>query len=298
MHVVSNFHQYGVIFKIVVIMKWIGRRGSSNIDDRRRMGGGRVAMGGGIGTIVVIAIVWLLGGDPSQLLNQFQDSSVEQAAPTAQEDSIAQFVSVVLADTEDVWDAVFQETGHTYRKPTMVLFRGSVQSACGSASSASGPFYCPEDEKIYIDLSFCDELRQRFGAPGDFAIAYVIAHEVGHHVQHLLGTLGQVHNMRSRVNERESNKLTVRLELQADYYAGVWAYHAQNTLNIVEKGDIEEAINAASAVGDDRLQMQTQGHIVPDAFTHGTSAQRMEWFKKGYQSGKISGGDTFGRGAV
>lgn len=279
-------------------MKWIGRRGSSNVDDRRRMGGGRIAMGGGIGSIVVIAIVWLLGGDPSQVLNQMQGQQGEQVATTAEEDSVAQFVSVVLADTEEVWDAIFSENGQSYRKPTMVLFRGAVQSACGSASSASGPFYCSEDERIYIDLSFCDELRGRFGAPGDFAIAYVIAHEVGHHVQNLLGTLGQVNDERSRVGEKQANKLTVRLELQADYYAGVWAYHAQNTLLVVEKGDIGEAMNAAAAVGDDRLQMQSQGQVVPDAFTHGTSEQRMEWFKKGYTSGRLEQGDTFGRGAI
>lgn len=279
-------------------MKWIGRRGSSNIDDRRRMGGGRIAMGGGIGTIVVIAIVWLLGGDPSQVLNQMQGQQGQQVATSAEEDSVARFVSVVLADTEEVWDALFAENGQTYRKPTMVLFRGAVESACGSASSASGPFYCSADEKIYIDLSFCDELKQRFGAPGDFAIAYVIAHEVGHHVQNLLGTLGEVNDERSRLGEKQANKLTVRLELQADYYAGVWAYHAQNTLQVVEKGDIAEAMNAASAVGDDRLQMKTQGQVVPDAFTHGTSEQRMEWFEKGYTSGRLEGGNTFGRGAI
>lgn len=274
-------------------MKWIGRRGSSNVEDRRRMGGGRIAMGGGIGSIIVVAIVWLLGGDPGQLLNQLQNQPGQQVTNTAAEDSMAQFVSVVLADTEEIWTSIFSEYGETYNKPTLVLFRGAVESACGSASSASGPFYCSSDEKIYIDLSFCDELRERFGAPGDFAIAYVIAHEVGHHVQNLLGTLGKVNDQRGNAGEREANKLTVRLELQADYYAGVWAYHAQNTLNILEQGDIGEAINAASAVGDDRLQMQTQGHVVPDAFTHGTSEQRMEWFKRGYQSGRLEDGDTF-----
>ncbi len=274
-------------------MKWIGRRGSSNVDDRRRSGGGRIAMGGGIGSIVVIAIVWLLGGDPSQVLNQIQGPSGQQVTTTAAEDSMAQFVSVVLADTEEVWADIFSDYGNTYREPKMVLFRDAVQSACGSASAASGPFYCSADESIYIDLSFCDDLRERFGAPGDFAIAYVIAHEVGHHVQHLLGTLGEVQQQRSRSNEREGNRITVKLELQADYYAGVWAYHAQNTLKVVEQGDIAEALGAASAVGDDRLQMQTQGTIVPDAFTHGTSEQRMEWFKRGYQSGRLEDGDTF-----
>lgn len=275
-------------------MKWIGRRGSSNVEDRRGMGGGKIAIGGGIGSIIVIAIVWLLGGDPTQLLNQMQ-TQPQSVTNTAAEDSTAQFVSVVLADTEEIWASVFSEYGEEYREPTLVLFRGSVESACGLASSASGPFYCSSDEKIYIDLSFCDELRERFGAPGDFAIAYVIAHEVGHHVQNLLGTLGKVNDQRGNVSEKQANKLTVRLELQADYYAGVWAYHAQNTLNILEEGDIAEAINAAAAVGDDRLQMQTQGQVVPDAFTHGTSEQRMEWFKKGYRSGRIEDGDTFNR---
>jgi uncharacterized protein len=274
-------------------MKWIGRRGSSNVDDRRSSGGGRIAMGGGIGTIVVIAIVWLLGGDPSQLLTQMDGTTGEQVTTTAAEDSMAQFVSVVLADTEEVWANIFSEYGENYREPKMVLFRDVVQSACGTAGAASGPFYCSADESIYIDLSFCDELRERFGAPGDFAIAYVIAHEVGHHVQHLLGTLGEVQQQRSHSNERDANRITVKLELQADYYAGVWAYHAQNTLKVVEQGDIAEALGAAAAVGDDRLQMQTQGTIVPDAFTHGTSEQRMEWFKRGYLSGRLEDGDTF-----
>jgi predicted metalloprotease len=277
-------------------MKWVGRRGSTNVEDRRS-GGGKI-IGGGIGTIVVIAIVWLLGGDPSQLLTGLTDQSSQQAVESPAQDSMAQFVSVVLADTEEIWGKIFAEYGETYREPKLVLFRQSVQSACGSASSASGPFYCSADERVYIDLSFCDELRNRFGAPGDFAIAYVIAHEVGHHVQNLLGTLGSVNDQRSRVSEAQANKLTVMLELQADYYAGVWAHHAQHYLNIVEQGDITEAIGAAGAVGDDRLQMQSQGYIVPDAFTHGTSEQRTTWFKKGYQSGRLEDGDTFRRGAV
>ncbi len=280
-------------------MKWIGRRGSSNVEDRRGMGGGKIAMGGGIGTIVVVALVWLLGGDPSQVLTGLTDQSYQQTATTSPaEDSMAQFVSVVLADTEEIWQKIFSEYGEQYKAPKLVLFRGAVQSACGSASSASGPFYCSADEKIYIDLSFCDELRERFGAPGDFAIAYVIAHEVGHHIQHLMGTLGEVNQQRGRLSEVKANQLTVKLELQADYYAGVWAHHAQYMLNVVESGDISEALGAASAVGDDRLQMQTQGTIVPDAFTHGTSEQRMEWFRKGYNSGTLEGGDTFSRGAV
>lgn len=255
-------------------------------------------MGGGVGSIVVILIVWLLGGDPGQFLGGLTDSPSQNVTNTAAEDSMARFVSVVLADTEEVWDKIFQEYGQTYRQPKMVLFRDAVESACGSASAASGPFYCPTDERIYIDLSFCDELRDRFGAPGDFAIAYVIAHEVGHHVQNLLGTLGKVQNQRSMLTKTQANELTVRLELQADYYAGVWSHHAQRSLDVVEKGDIAEALNAAAAVGDDRLQMQTQGHVVPDAFTHGTSKQRMEWFKKGYQSGLLDEGDTFADDAI
>ncbi len=279
-------------------MKWIGRRGSTNVDDRRGMSGGQIAMGGGIGTIVIVAIVWLLGGDPSQVLNVMNNQSSQEVPTTAAQDSMAQFVSVVLADTEEIWGSIFASYGETYRVPKLVLFRGGVQSGCGSASSASGPFYCSADESVYIDLSFCDELRERFGAPGDFAIAYVLAHEVGHHVQHLLGTLGKVNEARSNTNQKQANRLTVLLELQADYYAGVWAYHAQNTLNILEEGDIAEALQAASAVGDDRIQMETQGTIVPDAFTHGTSEQRMTWFKNGYMSGRLEGGDTFARGAV
>lgn len=274
-------------------MKWIGRRGSSNVEDRRGMSGGRIAMGGGIGSIVVVVIVWLLGGDPGQFIGGLNESSSKNVISSAAEDSMAQFVSVVLADTEEVWAEIFTEYGETYRQPKLVLFRDAVESACGNASSATGPFYCPADERIYIDLSFCDELRERFGAPGDFAIAYVIAHEVGHHVQNLLGTMGTVQNQRSMLTQTQANDLTVRLELQADYYAGVWTHHAQRSLNVVEKGDIAEALGAASAVGDDRIQMQTQGHIVPDAFTHGTSKQRMEWFKKGYQSGMLEEGDTF-----
>ncbi len=278
-------------------MKWIGRRGSSNVEDRRS-GGGRIALGGGIGTIIVVALVWLLGGDPSQLINGITDQGSNQAVETPAQDSIAQFVSVVLADTEEIWGKIFADYGETYRQPKLVLFRQSVQSACGSASAASGPFYCSADERVYIDLSFCDELRNRFGAPGDFAIAYVIAHEVGHHVQNLLGTLSKVNDERSRSSEERANQITVLLELQADYYAGVWANHAQHDLNVVERGDISEALGAASAVGDDRLQMEAQGYIVPDAFTHGTSAQRTEWFKRGYESGRLEDGDTFKRGAV
>ncbi|MHC1776608.1 MAG: neutral zinc metallopeptidase [Lentimicrobium sp.] len=279
-------------------MRWIGRRGSSNVEDRRGRSTGKMVAGGGIGTIVIAIIVLLMGGDPDQMLGGFENTGTQPVEATAAEDSMAQFVSVVLADTEEVWAEIFANSGQTYREPRLVLFRGQVESACGFASAASGPFYCPGDEKVYIDLSFCDELKSRFGAPGDFAIAYVIAHEVGHHVQKQLGVLDDVQEKRQQLSEREANKLTVRLELQADFYAGIWAYHAQQKFNILEPGDIEEALGAASAVGDDHLQMQSQGRIVPDAFTHGTSAQRMKWFKKGWDTGDPGQGDTFSRGAV
>ena len=257
-----------------------------------------MVIGGGLGTIVIALIVMLMGGDPSQMLGGFDQANTQPVETNAEEDSLARFVSVVLADTEEVWGELFAASGLTYREPKLVLFRGQVESACGYASAASGPFYCPGDEKVYIDLSFCDELRNRFGAPGDFAIAYVIAHEVGHHVQNQLGVLGDVQKQREQLPEREANRLTVKLELQADFYAGIWAHHAQKKFDILEPGDIEEALGAASAVGDDHLQMQSQGRVVPDAFTHGTSAQRMQWFRKGWQSGNPSDGDTFVRGAV
>ncbi len=279
-------------------MRWTGRRGSSNVEDRRGSSTGKMVVGGGIGTVVIAIIVMLMGGDPGQMLGGFENAQTQTAEATAAEDSMAQFVSVVLADTEEVWAEIFANSGQTYRVPKLVLFRDQVESACGSASAASGPFYCPGDEKVYIDLSFCDELKNRFGAPGDFAIAYVIAHEVGHHVQKQLGVLGDVQEKRQQLSETEGNKLTVKLELQADFYAGIWAYHAQQKFNILEPGDIEEALGAASAVGDDHLQMQTQGRVVPDAFTHGTSAQRMKWFKKGWDTGDPGQGDTFRRGAV
>ncbi len=279
-------------------MRWTGRRGSSNVEDRRGSGTGKMVAGGGIGTIVIVLIVWFLGGDPGQIPGEFGNVQSGPVESTAAEDSMAQFVSVVLADTEEVWAEIFANSGKTYREPKLVLFSGRVESACGFASAASGPFYCPGDEKVYIDLSFCNELKNKFGAPGDFAIAYVIAHEVGHHVQNLLGVLGEVQEQREQVSTTEANKLTVKLELQADFYAGIWANQAQQKFNILDPGDIEEALGAASAVGDDHLQMQSQGHIVPDAFTHGTSAQRMKWFKKGWETGDPGQGDTFRRGAV
>ncbi len=274
-------------------MKWRGRQGSGNILDRRGAGRGRM-VGGGIGTIVILIIVWLLGGDPSQLMDSSQSGGqTEQITTTPEEDEMAQFVSVVLKDTETVWSKLFEQSGSTYRKPVLVLFRDEVQSACGFASAASGPFYCPGDEKIYIDLSFCDQLRTRFGAAGDFAIAYVIAHEIGHHVQNLLGILRKVENQRSGLSQTRSNQLTVKLELQADFLSGMWAHYAQEMLNSLEEGDVEEAINAAAAVGDDALQKMSTGRVVPDAFTHGTSAQRKEWFRKGWETGDIEQGDTF-----
>jgi hypothetical protein len=220
-------------------------------------------------------------------------TETEQVQSTAEEDQLVQFVSVVLKDTETVWSKIFQEWGTSYRKPTLVLFRGEVNSACGFASAASGPFYCPSDEKVYIDLSFCDLLRTKFGANGDFAIAYVIAHEIGHHVQNQLGILEKVSSQRSRLSEVKANQLTVQLELQADFLSGMWAHNAQEMLNTLETGDIEEALNAAAAVGDDNLQMKYQGRINPDTFTHGTSAQRKRWFLKGWQTGDFEQGDTF-----
>jgi predicted metalloprotease len=276
-------------------MKWQGREQSDNVEDRRGMSRGKMAIGGGIGTIVIVLIILLLGGDPSSLLNVDNGSSgTEQYQPSAEEEQLAVFVKVVLKDTEKVWSRIFEQSGSAYRMPTLVLFTGQVQSACGYASAASGPFYCPGDEKVYIDLAFCDQLRTKFGAYGDFAIAYVIAHEVGHHVQNLMGILDQVNSERSRLSETRANQLTVRLELQADFLAGMWAHYDQlQEDKPVEPGDIEEAMNAAAAVGDDVLQQKYQGRIIPDSFTHGTSAQRREWFRKGYTSGDFDQGDTF-----
>lgn len=275
-------------------MKWQGRQGSGNVDDRRGMSRGKMAFGGGIGTVVIVIIVLLLGGDPSQLLDTMQGGTeIEQFQSTAEEDQMVQFVSVVLKDTETVWSKIFQEWGSSYRKPTLVLFRGEVNSACGFASAASGPFYCPTDEKVYIDLSFFELLRTKFGANGDFAIAYVIAHEIGHHVQNQLGILEKVNSQRSRLSEKQANQLTVQLELQADFLSGMWAHNAQEMLNTLETGDVEEALNAAAAVGDDNLQMKSQGRITPDAFTHGTSAQRKAWFMKGWKTGDFEQGNTF-----
>ncbi|CQR57783.1 KPN_02809 family neutral zinc metallopeptidase [Paenibacillus riograndensis] len=277
-------------------MKWQGRRGSSNVEDRRGMGGGGKLVGGGISGIIIVVIVTLLsGGNIGDILGGITSGGTQSSAPyeqMAQEKELADFVSVVLADTEDVWSEVFQEEGMTYQDPTLVLYTGSVDSACGTATSAVGPFYCPGDAKLYIDLSFYDELQQRFQAPGDFAMAYVVAHEVGHHVQTLLGTTKKLDSLRQSLSETEYNKYQVRFELQADYLAGVWAKHAQG-MNLLEEGDLEEALTAASAVGDDTIQKQAQGYAVPDSFTHGTSEQRKRWFYKGFNSGTIEGGDTF-----
>lgn len=275
-------------------MLWKGRQGSGNIIDSRRTGGGGKLVGGGIGVLVIGIIVYLLGGDPSMIMNQMGGSGepmTEEQLAVQAEDSA--FVDVVLKETQDVWHEVFNEMGAIYREPKLDMFNGSVQSACGGASSASGPFYCPLDSKVYIDLSFYQELQERFSAPGDFAIAYVIAHEVGHHVQNLLGTSGKVQQMRSQLSETEYNRLSVKLELQADFYAGLWAHHTQRMKGIIESGDVDEALNAANAIGDDRLQRESQGRVVPDAFTHGTSEQRMYWFRKGYETGDIRQGDTF-----
>ena len=275
-------------------MLWQGRRQSSNVEDRRGIGAGGIAIGGGVIGVIAIIINLLMGGDPSQIPEMLPQQQSQPMSPEQQaaDDERAQFVKVVLAETEDVWHSILQKEGREYPEPTLVLFRDVVQSGCGNASAASGPFYCPPDQKLYIDLSFYEEMQNRFNAPGDFAMAYVVAHEVGHHVQNLMGTTEKMARARERMGEREYNKLSVKLELQADFLAGVWAHYA-NRAKILEAGDIEEALNAANAIGDDRLQNQSQGTVVPDAFTHGTSEQRMYWFKKGFETGDPAQGDTF-----
>lgn len=270
-------------------MKWIGRPGSGNVSDRRGMGG-KMAIGGGVGGIIILVLSLLFGNNPLETLNVGADNY--QATP--KDDENAQFVSVVLRYTENVWNNLYpQEFGQQYQEPQLVLFSGSDQSGCGFATAATGPFYCPMDNSVYIDLTFYDQLSNQFGASGDFAMAYVVAHEVGHHIQNLTGISGKVHQARQQLSEAEGNKLSVALELQADFYAGVWAHHAQEMENILDPGDIEEALRAANAIGDDRLQKQSQGRVVPDAFTHGTSEQRMYWFKKGFESGDVKQGNTF-----
>jgi predicted metalloprotease len=277
-------------------MRWRGERQSTNIEDRRGLSGGKIAVGGGLGTVVILIIALLFGVNPQRLLEQLPNdpgSDVRSSRPVnPEEEELKQFTSVVLAKSEDVWTDVFRQNGRQYREPTLVLFTDQVRSACGIAGAAVGPFYCPGDEKVYIDLSFYEQLRRRFNSPGDFAQAYVIAHEVGHHVQKLLGISDRVDAMQRRMSEVEANQLSVRLELQADFFAGVFARYVQNQ-GVLEAGDIDEALRAASAVGDDNIQRQTTGYVVPDSFTHGTSAQRLRWFKKGYETGDIRQGDTF-----
>ncbi len=282
-------------------MRWQGRRGSGNVVDRRGVGG-RMMVGGGLGGvgIIVVIVYLLLGGDPSALLEQtstgtdgYTEKGQAGVPVDASSDEGARFVSVVLADTEDVWRELFSQMGRTYEEPRLVLFSDAVDSRCGYAGAAVGPFYCPADRTIYIDLGFYELLRRRFGAAGDFAQAYVIAHEVGHHVQNLLGISDQADAQRGQADEREMNALSVKLELQADFLAGVWAHHAEQRFAILEPGDIEEALTAANAIGDDNIQKQTQGRVVPDSFTHGSGEQRVHWFRLGFETGDLGRGDTF-----
>ena len=278
-------------------MLWQGRRESENVEDARGSGGGgRLVMGGGIGTVILVVLYLVLGGDPQALFNAQQQTQVSQPAQVntqAPRDDASKFVAVVLADTEDAWNDVFRQMGRKYEEPRLVLFTDVIQSGCGFARGATGPFYCPQDRQVYIDLGFFRQLQERLGAGGDFAEAYVIAHEVGHHVQNLLGISDRVQAARGRVSQSEYNRLSVRLELQADFLAGVWARYTDRVKHVVEAGDIEEAMRAASAVGDDRLQSRSRGYVVPDSFTHGTSEQRARWFRRGYETGDLSQGDTF-----
>ena len=282
-------------------MRWEFGRRSRNVEDRRGRGGSRrpgTIVGGGIGAVIVALLVALLGGDPSIVLQQSAPdpySYPTQTQISPEQDELADLVSVVLADTEDTWSALFNEMGETYREPTLVLFSDAVESACGYAQAAVGPFYCPRDQKVYIDLSFYEDLKYRHRAPGDFAQAYVLAHEVGHHVQNLLGISGEVQRLQQRVGQQQANQLSVRLELQADCFAGVWGHNAHRTRQniVLEEGDVEEALNAASSIGDDRLQRQSRGYVVPESFTHGSSAQRVRWFTRGIQTGNPEQCDTF-----
>jgi uncharacterized protein len=280
-------------------MRWQLGRKSSNVEDRR---GARVSapiVGGGIGTILLAIVVTLLGGDPSIVFDQ--GGSSPESDPAAQtetqgppaDDQQAQFVSAVLADTEDTWHDIFKQMGETYVEPPLVLYTDAVESACGFAQAATGPFYCPRDQKVYLDLSFYKDLEERHQAPGDFAQAYVIAHEVGHHVQNLLGISDEVRSAQQQVSEAQANQLSVRLELQADCFAGIWAHHANRSRQVLEQGDVEEALNAASSIGDDRLQREARGYVVPESFTHGSSAQRVQWFKRGIESGNPESCNTF-----
>ncbi|RKS14656.1 neutral zinc metallopeptidase [Flavobacterium sp. 120] len=282
-------------------MKWSGRRSSENFEDRRGMSsGGKTIVGGGIIGIIIL-LLNVFGGENAQMLtpileqfNQGQSAPTEQRDLTAAEIEEGKFIEAILVDTEDVWSKIFEENNMQYKNPNLVLFTGGVETACGNATSASGPFYCPGDQKVYMDLAFFEELKTRFGAQGgDFATAYVIAHEIGHHVQTLLGTSAKMRQMQEGKSEAEANKLSVALELQADFYAGVWTHYNQKMNNFLEEGDIDEALSAAHAVGDDAIQSKIQGHIVPESFTHGTSAQRKSWFMKGYKTGDITQGNTF-----
>lgn len=280
-------------------MRWKDGRRSANVDDRRRVRLSGKAKGGGIGIILLALVGMYFGIDPAIILEQganLSGTSVQQSeyVPTSQENELADFVSVVLADTEDTWGTIFSGDGRRYEQPKLVLFTGAVESACGYAQAAMGPFYCPADKQVYIDLGFYQDLRNKMGAPGDFAQAYVIAHEVGHHVQNLLGISEQVHEMRSRISQTDYNQLSVRLELQADCLSGVWANQADKARQILEGGDVAEALNAASMIGDDRLQKQARGYVTPDSFTHGSSEQRVRWFKKGLETGNVNTCDTFG----
>jgi predicted metalloprotease len=275
-------------------MRWKGRRESSNIEDRRGLSPKGIA-GGGIGTIIIALVIYFLGGDPTTVTDSINLDSGQKGTEyreSTEEKELSEFTAVVLAETENIWGNIFQQSGNSYREPKLVLFNQSVESACGMAGSATGPFYCPGDEKIYIDLSFFNELQNRFKAPGDFAMAYVIAHEVGHHIQNLLGVTDKIGGLRRQLSEEEFNQYSVKVELQADFYAGIWAYYTHRN-QLLEEGDIEEALNAASAVGDDRIQKSTQGYIVPESFTHGTSEQRKRWFYKGFTTGDINAGNTF-----
>lgn len=283
-------------------MRWRGERQSDNVEDRRGMSvsrGAKVGGIGGLGLVAVVVVSLFLGFDPSALLQivvqntQSSSVSTEQNSVPAANDDMRNFVAVVLAETEDVWNETFRQNGRTYQEPNLVLFSGAVESACGMADSAVGPFYCPADQKVYLDLVFFEELHSRFGASGDFAQAYVIAHEVGHHVQTLLGITQKVTRLQAQSDTSNRNRLSVMMELQADCLAGVWAHQAQKNRNILEAGDIEEGLNAASAVGDDRIQKRTRGYVVPDGFTHGSSAQRVSWFKRGFEQGNIQSCDTF-----
>ena len=277
-------------------MRWGSGRRSDNVEDRRGLGVTPRLAGGGLGAIVIVVLALLFGVDP-RMLTQMLPTETPAPAPgparTGQQDPMADFVSVVLADTEDTWDELFRRGGATYQEPKLVLFSGAVQSACGFAQAAVGPFYCPADQKVYIDLAFYQDLRNRFQAPGDFAQAYVIAHEVGHHVQNLLGIAQKVRQAQQRASSEQANALSVRMELQADCFAGVWAHHANRTRQILEQGDVEEALNAAAQIGDDRMQMRGRGYVSPESFTHGSGEQRVRWFRAGLESGELDRCDTF-----